>query len=313
MSKALKIIIIVLVAVAVMLLTVFLLFVSGVTHEVQLIIFPPTATPLPTITPIPTPTPTPTLTPTPTPDLNNFAKDYDYPPKEQNKGTVRIPVLTYHHVAPIPDQQNMQAYYVTPVMFEKQLQYLKEKNYRTLTTREFLEQVKSGQNPSQKSIVLTFDDGAKNNYDNAFPLLKKYGFVGVFYIPTNKTGITQTQLKEMADAGMEIGSHSKTHPDLSKISDDAKLTDEIINSRGMLQSWTGQDIYSIAYPGCTANSLNISYVTKAGYQVGFSCGKVIDHKYSQRYVLSRIHVYSNLDNFKKILSGLGEFTTEYGD
>lgn len=259
---------------------------------------------LPTVTeqlPIVIPT---TVSPTPIPiNNNNFSIDYDYPPTTQKSGTVRIPILTYHHIAELPEKSSSKPYYVTPKMFERQLQYLKDKNYRVVTAQEFYELLRKGKNPSQKTVMLTFDDGSKDNYKNAYPLLKKYGFPGVFYINSSKLQITKTQLKEMADNGMSIESHTASHKDLKKITDQTELESEIIGSKYAIEKITGKKVYSVSYPGCTYNDQVVNVAVKAGYKFGVTCSKYIDHYPSRLFALSRMHIYNDFTNFKKRLSG----------
>ena len=154
-----------------------------------------------------------------------------------------------------------------------------------------------------KWVMLTFDDGNYDNYQYAFPILKKYNLVGVFYIVSNSRGIPNTALKEMSDAGMVIESHSATHPDLTKINKRGDLRLEISSSKYTLQAITGKTITSFSYPGCGANSQVVSMVIQSGYKLAFSCGTSIDHRFGTRYTLSRVHVYNNLKDFKQLLSG----------
>jgi peptidoglycan/xylan/chitin deacetylase (PgdA/CDA1 family) len=263
----------------------------------------------PTVTPTFTDTPTPT--PTPTPDNNNFDSAYDYPVTAQGKGTVRIPVLTYHHINALPKSITDRPYFVTPEMFDRQMAYLKEKNYRSLSMQEYFDQLKSGKNPTQKSVLITFDDSDADQYKYGFPTLQKYGFIGTFAIISAKSGITPAQLREMSAAGMDIASHSKYHEDLAKLDDDGVLNDEIANSRYDLQARTGEPVIAIIYPGCTADGQAIGHVKAAGYSLGFTCGKSIDNRFSQRYILNRMHVYSNFENFKQRLSGIWIVTNDY--
>ena len=177
-------------------------------------------------------------------------------------------------------------------------------NYsQSITPQELYNLLKSGKNPSQKSVMITFDDSTKGQYINAYPLLKKYGFTAVYFVPSKKSSITYAQLREMGKNGMIIGSHSATHIDLVKEDDEQRLYSEIVESRYSLQSGTGQDVIFISYPGCVADSQVYPYVIQAGYLLGGSCGKSIDHYFSNRLSLSRVHVFNSLDNLKDILSG----------
>jgi peptidoglycan/xylan/chitin deacetylase (PgdA/CDA1 family) len=237
---------------------------------------------------------------------NNFEESYDITPVEQKAGTVRIPILMYHIIDQVPEKGSkfIKGLYVTPEVFEQQLAYLVKNNYKTISTEELYTYLKEGINPSQKSVMLTFDDGTKDHYKTAFPLLKKYGLTGVFYIVSSRSLITDSQLREMADNGMIIDSHSATHINLERERNPSNLEREIISSRNSLRNRTGQPVHSIAYPGCVAGRDAFNYVSKAGYLIGTSCGKSIDHKYSQRLYLSRLHVSNSLQSIKEILSGI---------
>jgi peptidoglycan/xylan/chitin deacetylase (PgdA/CDA1 family) len=241
---------------------------------------------------------------------NNFNEPYDMPIVAQSPGTVRIPVLMYHQITPSPTTTAVRRLYVAPQYFEQQLAYLAAKNYRSLTPQEFYDILATGQNPPQKSVMLTFDDSVGNHYTEAFPLLKKYGFVGVFYVVSHRSGITAAQMKEMSDAGMIIDSHSETHRDLTKI-DDASLWEEIAGSKAAIEGATGKQVMSMCYPGCVVDDRGIGMVASSGYILGFSCGSSIDHVLRNRFVLSRIHVYEEMDNFQKIFSGIWEIPASY--
>ncbi|MEI6886887.1 MAG: polysaccharide deacetylase family protein [bacterium] len=236
---------------------------------------------------------------------DNFNEAYDTEPLTEPNGSVRVPILMYHQIEEAP--QGLSSFgrnlYVSPDNFEKHLAYLVKKNYKTISPKDFYELLKTGKNPTQKTIMLTFDDGVKNHYTNAYRLLKKYGFSGVFYVPSNKRGLTNAELKEMADNGMYIDSHAKTHMDLQKEKNYDTLYSEIVSSKAILESITGKEVESLAYPYCVANSTSISLTAKAGYYIAGSCGNSIDHTRNNRLTLSRVHANESLDEFKNLLSG----------
>ena len=235
----------------------------------------------------------------------NFNEIYDIEPKEQISGTVRIPILMYHQIDAMPTTGSsfLKGLYVTPEIFEEQLAYLVKKNYKTVTPKELYDQLSLGTNPPQKSVMLTFDDSTVSQYQNGYRLLKKYGLTGVFYVVTGRTSITYDQLREMANSGMRIDSHTSTHPDLTKLYDSSILSSEIVGSRNTLRGATGQEVFSIAYPGCVVDSKGYPYVKQAGYLLGVSCGRSVDHTLKNRFSLSRVHIFNSMDNLKGVLSG----------
>ncbi|MCK9368436.1 polysaccharide deacetylase family protein [Candidatus Dojkabacteria bacterium] len=236
---------------------------------------------------------------------NNFKTGYDLKPTSQRAGTIRVPLMMYHQIDKVPANASatVKAMYISPKDFEKQIAYLTAKNYRTVTTAQYNEILNSGKNPKQKTIMLSFDDGTKGQYENAFPILKKYKQVGVFFITSHRSSITNTQMKEMVKAGMDIQSHSATHPDFTKLTSNSELRYQIFTSKTALQYTTGVNVGAIAFPGCMWNTKTLSYMSQAGYSLGFSCGSSIDNYPKHRYVLSRIHAYKELSILIKILSG----------
>lgn len=236
---------------------------------------------------------------------NNFNEDYDVTPASQSKGTVRVPIFMYHQIDTVPQNNNkfQTGLYVDPHDFEVEMAYLVKKNYRSITPLEYYNLLKTGVNPTQKTVMLTFDDGIENQYLNAYPVLKKYHLTGVFYVVAHKSSITLSQRREMANNGMIVDSHSSTHIDLTKVTDPTQLSYEIASSKASLQATTGKTIYSFAYPGCGWNSETLSYVSGAGYILGMSCGNTIDNRFSYKLVLSRVHAFGDLDSFEKLLSG----------
>lgn len=240
-------------------------------------------------------------------DINNenFSIDYDITPSSQPPSTVRIPVLMYHHINYAPENSSdfKKGLYVTPEIFEEQIAYLTRKNYRSISTGEFFTILNSGNNPTQKTIVLSFDDSLPTHYSKAFPILKKYGHIGVFFVPSVVGLLSQEQLIEMSKMGMDIQSHSATHPILAKVSNKMILEKEIVNSKNTLEQLTGKPVNAFAYPGCVGNSIVFNTVLNSGYNIGFSCGRSIDHTLEERAILSRPQVYNEMEQFKKILSG----------
>lgn len=220
------------------------------------------------------------------------------------KGYVKVPVLMYHNIAPIPGggSASYRGLFVSPYMFEQQMKYLRDNGYKALTTQEFFDILKSGVTPRQKSVLITFDDGSRGQYKYAYPILKKYKLKGVFYIITDKSPIKMNEVRAMARGGMIIDSHTSSHPDLRKVPANKNLRYQITTSKKTLEHLTKQKVVSIAYPGCVADSRTFKIASAGGYLLGFSCGRTIYHKYSNRYYLSRVHVYSDMASFKRALT-----------
>jgi peptidoglycan/xylan/chitin deacetylase (PgdA/CDA1 family) len=182
-------------------------------------------------------TPTATATPRPLPEL------------------VRVPVLMYHYISvPPPSADRIRVdLSVTPHNFERQLQFLKANGYATVSLADVHAYLSQGKPLPPRAIVLTFDDGYLDAYRNAFPLLKKYGMCGTFFITTdfinyrNPEHLTWKMVREMADAGMSIESHARTHRDLRN-RNNAFLVWEILGPVEQIAHYAGKRPRFFAYP-----------------------------------------------------------------
>ncbi len=247
-----------------------------------------TATLTPTPTPTPTSTPTPTITPTPT---------WAVIPG----GQVLVPILLYHHV----DGSRTDRYSVTVQAFAQQMEKLHEWGYTTLTISELARLILSGGSIPPRPIVISFDDGNLDVYTNAFPIMEQYGFKGVMYVVANRLSSTDflhvPQLKELIDAGWEIGSHSMTHSNLKDTTTDLHL--EINESKVMLEQELGITIKSFAYPFADANPDIINHTEDAGYQSAVGVGIFNLHSPDTILFLSRREVegMQPMDEFTALL------------
>lgn len=237
-----------------------------------------TATTTPTETPTPTLTSTPTITPTPTWVFNTAGK-------------VVAPILLYHHIA---ENGQPNRYYVPPAAFEAQMQVLKEWGYTSITISRLLDALIYGAELPEKPVVITFDDGDLDVYQNAFPIMQKYGYTGVFYIVANRLRsegfVSVEQLKEMAAAGWEIGSHGMSHKDLTETDN---LAYEMLDSRLLLEQEVGVEVRTIAYPFGKVNPRVLNHVEKYGYRSGLGLGTLYTHTWGTLYYLSRIEIQAD--------------------
>lgn len=226
----------------------------------------PTPTWTPTVTNTPTPSSTPTVSPTPT-NLPTLA-----PTRNPNLRTARVPILMYHYISvPPPDADIYRLdLSVTPTAFEAQMAYLAAEGYHPIRLADLTDYLLNGTPLPPKPIVLTFDDGYADNYDNALPVLRKYKFTGTFFIITQfvddkKPGyMNWDQVEEMAIEGMEIGSHTLDHIDLRGKSRAIQST-EIAGSKAMIEARIGTPVKSFCYPASRYDALTISILRSTDY------------------------------------------------
>lgn len=144
---------------------------------------------------------------------------------EQEKLSFKIPILMFHYIQEIPSSTKDQLGYklsYSPKKLEALLIFFKENEIETLTFWDLKAIIEGKKTLPKKAVILSFDDGHKDHYTEAFPLLKKHGSKAVFFIITNKAEsdpkfANWAEIKEIADAGFEIGSHSVSHSSLSAL------------------------------------------------------------------------------------------------
>ncbi len=242
--------------------------------------FPAAATPTP---PAAQPTPIPTPTPGPTPDgIPRVA---------------RVPILMYHYIsAPPPGADKYRIdLSVSPERLESHLRYLRDQGYTTISLRDLVYHLTQGAPLPPKPIILTFDDGYEDQYLNAFPLLKKYGFRGTFFIITDfvteeRPGyMTWSQLKEMVAAGMEIGSHSRNHPDLRGKPVDY-LVWQALGSKEAIEAHLGITPRFISWPSGRYDDQAIAVFHSAHFWGGVTTHQGTVQRSDRLFELQRIRV-----------------------
>lgn len=212
--------------------------------------------------------------------------------------SVQIPILIYHSIRPhIKGESKLQDEYdVTPELFEQELAYIHENNFHPISFAELNAYFEGNSLLPEKPVILTFDDGWKNQYKYAFPLLEKYGIKATFFIYSNPIDhnkahwMSWDEVRALDRAGMEIGGHSRTHPVLVKMTDNAKLEWEIAGGKKIIEDELGHAIQVFAYPFGSDNPEVQKTVINAGYKMAriIAHGKWNDpaHRYQITGVIS---------------------------
>jgi len=184
-----------------------------------------------------------------------------------------VPILMYHYIGnnPNPKDTARNALSVSPDKFDAQLNWLKNNGYTPITLNT-LYGIYDGKAFVNKPVVLTFDDGYMDFYFNAYPILQKYNFHAVSFIPTGLMNqgyyLSWNQIREISNSGLvEFDSHGVTHKSLSGLAFGA-LNTELADSRAILRAQTGQAVNFIAYPNGAYNSLVLTQSSWAGYAGG---------------------------------------------
>ena len=235
-------------------------------------------------------------------------KPLSLPPKEERENTT-IPILMYHLVD--EEAGSLEGLYLRTSEFEEHLQYFKENNFAPITMRDLADYWAGTKELPEKPIILTFDDGSVTVYNNAFPLMKKYGFISTQFIISSHLGnggvMTEDQVKEMAAAGHEIGSHSYSHLDLANASE-STLEQEVVQSKKDLETLVGQPVVSFCYPAGKFSITVQDYLEKTGYLSAVTTVNGFANKTEQgAFELQRIRINRGDDGatLKEKLAGYG--------
>ncbi len=168
-------------------------------------------------------------------------------------------VLFYHRVA--DDRPN--DWTLANAEFARQMHWLRER-YEMISFAEGQQRIASGRN-SRLAVTITFDDGYADNCDAAMPLLVSLGIPCTYFVSSKnilsnqpfphdlKRGQplapnTPQQIRELSDAGIDIGAHTRTHADLGSIATLEQLRDELLNSQRDLEQLVGREVRFFAFP-----------------------------------------------------------------
>jgi glycosyltransferase involved in cell wall biosynthesis/peptidoglycan/xylan/chitin deacetylase (PgdA/CDA1 family) len=212
-----------------------------------------------------------------------------------------ITILTYHRVN---DELPSSAMVTSAESFAQQMEYLSKDGYQVIGIDEMLKNLSSLRATTYglrtKDIVLTFDDGWQDNYTNAFPVLKRYGFNATIFLTTGKINtedyLNDSQIKEMSESGLEFGVHTVNHPHLTQIGiEEAKK--EIGESK--------KTVAAFCYPYGEYNQEIKSLVKEAGFACAFSEIPGKNTNAVDLFELKRIEISGkdSLFDFKKKLAG----------
>ena len=216
---------------------------------------------------------------------------------------IGVPVLYYHSV----DQNADNEVTITPEMLEKQLKYINDNKFTTITIRELYDYLKNNKPIPEKSIVITFDDGYMNNYTEAFPILKDLNMKATIFCVGNSLDgsyyLSHEAIKEMSDYGIDIESHTVNHVHLDTLSYDEQLL-ELKKSKEILENITGKEVLSIAYPFGDYNTDTVKAAKQAGYSLGFTTNLGLSDRSDNIFELDRIYISSNYDmnTFKALIN-----------
>jgi len=226
--------------------------------------------------------------------------------KSDDPDTIRVPILVYHSIAPHhPGQTGEQRELdVDPAVFRAQMNHIVQHKHPVVPLSAVVAAVQGRGSIPDRAVVITFDDGWQNQFDDAMGVLRDHGFTATFFIYTkvidNGPGfMTWDELRQLQSAGMTIGSHSRTHPELTKKG--VSLKSEIAGSREDIQKELGTAPSLFAYPYGDWDDRVVSAVRAAGYVAARGMGEGPMNTKANLFALKSIQPTDDMQAFERAL------------
>ncbi len=252
---------------------------------------PPTFTPPPLPTDTPWPTFTPTADPTPLPLPT---------PQGVYSWTLKAPILMYHYISVPPegaDEYRIRLS-VSPARFREQMAYLAANGFTAIDLYDLSRAITNKQELPEKPVIITLDDGYRDNYENAFPILQEFGLKATISLATqflddgHPDYLTWEMVEEMAAAGIRFEPHSKTHADLSGQSRDY-LIYQILGSRETIAAHVGYTPRFFVYPSGRYDADTIRILQELDFWGALTTWSGKWHGFTGRFEWTRLRVRNN--------------------
>lgn len=209
-------------------------------------------------------------------------------------------VLLYHSVTDKKSFTNLDKFSVSLKQFENHIKFLKLMGFESVRTENIDKVLTQKLYKTKKFVLITFDDGYKNNLDAA-KILKKYNFSAIFFISTKYIGkslnntpmLSMDDIKHLINLGMQIGSHSHFHVKLSELSED-EMIDNIRQSKQILSKFSNIDDF--AYPFGNYNNTIIRLLKTYNFKRAYIIGQSINTNDYNPYLIKR-SIIRNTTNY----------------
>ncbi|MFA6227914.1 MAG: polysaccharide deacetylase family protein [Patescibacteria group bacterium] len=225
-------------------------------------------------------------------------------------GSNQAVILMYHSIG-----ENNVYFTVRAEEFSKQMDYLVKNNYNVVTLNNLIKLLKTGTIPS-KTVVLTFDDGYKDNYVNVYPILKKYNFSATIFLATGLIGqkipnssgealaaLSWKEIKEMNQGGLiDFQPHTVQHQK-NYLNNETNIASEVSNSKREIEEGLLKTCQLFAYPSGKYNDSIIKVLKNLGFIAALTVSRGVVKSYDDLFRLKRNSIDSriSLNMFKTII------------
>ncbi len=212
-----------------------------------------------------------------------------------------VPIIMYHSVTFEDPGNNRLA--VSARTFDRQMEFLKKHHYNVVTIAELADLIKNKKRIPAKTIAITLDDGYKNNYTYAFPILKKYGIKATAFIIIQEVGRAENdrldweEIGEMKESGLVLfGSHTIGPEPLVKIKSEAEVKRQIFESKAMLEERLKERVEVLSYPEGMFDQKIRQLVIDAGYKSAVATNPGKHYPDNDIFALKRLRISENAAN-----------------
>lgn len=219
-------------------------------------------------------------------------------------GTLRriySPILMYHYVSELPEDADeyRQGLTISPAQFRDQMDFLRTNGYETISLYQLDNALNFGAQLPENPIVLTFDDGYIDHFNNVFPVLNEFGYIGTFFVITDRLDnndpqyLTWEHAQIMEDAGMSIESHTKSHPDLRNRNYDY-LVFQVLGSIESIEGHVEQPSSMFSYPSGRYDENTLEILGTMPIQRAVTTENGAWHTTDNRLEVTRLRISGNM-------------------
>jgi peptidoglycan/xylan/chitin deacetylase (PgdA/CDA1 family) len=214
------------------------------------------------------------------------------PPPGAPPHNVSVPVLTYHRVAPL-SAVGLTDLKVEPSNFIAELTALQNGGYHTIHQWQLFDALYKGDALPAKPVIISVDDGYVDDVTRILPALQRFHMVATFFVITGRMTepgfLNADQIRQLDQAGMDVGDHTAHHVDLRQLTA-SELATETAGSRRVLQHVLGHPVYFFAYPFGAFNDAVVSAVKAAGFTMAYTTAGGTTESTGSPLTMPRIHV-----------------------
>ncbi|MFC7261932.1 polysaccharide deacetylase family protein [Streptomyces lutosisoli] len=226
-----------------------------------------------------------------------------------------VPILMYHSIARSPNDAT-RALSVAPEAFAEQMALLDDRGFTPVDTARLATSWRSGGPLPARPVLITFDDGYEGVHRHGLSALAKHGFASTLFVSTGwikgaydtggglDTMLDWDQVRELAEAQVEIGGHSHTHPQLDQLPDDT-LWSELLRCKEIIADELGARPVSFAYPYGYSSRRVRRTVREAGFAQSLAVGNGLARRRQGPYALQRVTVRrsTGIEEFERLVEG----------